>query len=81
MPSYKVLDKGFYGGVFRVPGGPHDPVITPAPIPKGEVPSWLELIKEETKTAKSRKAAAEKVTVPNASPSDFTEDDDGVETL
>ena len=77
MPSYKVLEKGFYGGVLRVPGGPHDPVVTSSPIAKAAMPSWLEEIKAPT----SRKKAAEKVTVANSSAEDFIGDESGIETL
>ncbi len=77
MPEYKVLENGFYGGVFRVPGGRHDPVKTSKPIKK--VPSWLELIKDR-KTPKQKAAA---VNVPNEKVSDFMgdKDDKGVTTL
>ena len=81
MPSYKVKEKGFFGGVFRVPGGKHDPVVTANPIPKNKMPSWLEEIKPSTKTSAGRKKAAAKVTEPNESKDDFMGKDEDVETL
>lgn len=61
MPRYRVLQPGFYGGVLRTPGGPHDPVVTPMPFPKDQTPSWLELIPEETATRTAPKAAPKPV--------------------
>ena len=79
MPKYKVLKKGFFGGVLREPGGKHDPVITSKPFPKNETPSWLKLM---TKADESRAAKAAEVTVPNEGVEDFMGDDDpDVETM
>jgi hypothetical protein len=74
MPKYRVLANGFFGGIFRTPGGRHNTVVTSKPFPKGKTPKWLELVKEE----KSNKS----VNVPNEKASDFMgESEDGVETL
>jgi len=81
MPKYKVKETGFFGGVLRVPGGRHDPVVTAKPIPTKEIPSWLELMKVETKTKKQKGEAASSVTEPNADSSDFLGGEDGVETF
>lgn len=79
MPKYKVLKPGFFGGIFREPGGRHDPVVTAKPIPKKEQPSWLELMKASAKKK-------DDVTTPNDTPDSFMgdkadDDDAGVETL
>jgi hypothetical protein len=73
MPSYKVKEKGFFGGVLREPGGKHDPVVTSKPLKP--VPSWLEEIKSTP--AQQRK----KTTKPKEKVEDFMGDDGGVETL
>lgn len=82
MPKYKVLKPGFFGGVFRTPGGPHDPVITAQPFKKGACPSWLELLKTPAK----KKKPANDTTVPNDTLESITDinpddNDSGVETL
>jgi hypothetical protein len=74
MPKYRVLKTGFYGTVLRVPGGKHDPVVTSKPIPKKELPSWLELIKDDGKVKNE-------VTEPNDTVDSFMGDEDGVKTL
>ena len=53
MPKYKVKRKCFYGGIYRVPGGPHDPVVTVAPIKNLTKNSSLELI-EKVRVANSK---------------------------
>jgi len=73
MPKYRVKSPGFFGGVLREPGGKHDPVVTSKPIPKKEMPSWLELVKEDPK----KKNTAE----PNDTVDSFMGDEDGVQTL
>lgn len=80
MPKYEVLKPGFLGGVFREPGGKHDPVITSAPLKK--VPSWLAEIKPEADPVKKRG----QVTKPNEKVADFMgeqekDNDTGLETL
>ena len=50
MPVYKVLDKGFYDGVFRAPGD-NDPVITKVKFKK--CPSWLEYVSSKVDTQKA----------------------------
>lgn len=66
MPSYKVLQKGFYGGRQYDPSGKRPVLHTDKPFPskcgKEQVPSWLEAIaKSETPAqAKARKAAETK---------------------
>ena len=65
MPSYKVLQKGFYGGRQYDPAGKRPVLHTDKPFPskggKEQVPSWLEAIKSETPAkAKARKAAETK---------------------
>lgn len=71
MPSYKVKQQGFFGGVLRVPGGRHDPVVTSKAIPKKDLPGWLEEIKE-----KPSKTTEKKV---NATTADFMGDDEKAE--
>lgn len=48
MPSYKVLEKGFYGGRIYDPQGKRKVLHTDKPFPsekgKEQVPSWLEAI-------------------------------------
>ena len=39
MPKYSVIETGFFGGILRVPGGDHDPVVTAEPLKP--IPSWL----------------------------------------
>jgi len=80
MPEYKVLKPGFWGGIFRVPDGRHDPVVTAAPIKN--LPSWL----EEIKSDEDPKVRRGKVTKPNETPADFLgeqqeDDKGGLETL
>lgn len=82
MPRYKVTQPGFYGGIFRTPGGKHDPVVTAAPISAKKLPSWLEEIKEDSSPAKKRGQA----TQPNEKPADFMggqdqDNESGLETL
>lgn len=66
MPSYKVLQKGFYGGRQYDPAGKRPVLHTDKPFPskngKEQVPSWLEATaKPETPAqAKARKAAETK---------------------
>ncbi len=50
MPVYKVLDKGFYDGIFRAPGD-NDPVITMSKFKK--CPSWLEYVASNVETKKA----------------------------
>lgn len=64
MPSYKVIEKGFYGGRIYDPNGKRRVLHTDKPFPKKnnkeQVPSWLELIKSETAAEKKKREAAEK---------------------
>lgn len=47
MPSYKVLEPGFFQGIYRTSGHPkHGIVITDKPL--DPVPKWLSEIKGET---------------------------------
>jgi hypothetical protein len=78
MPKYRVLENGFFGGIFRTPHGRHNTVVTSKPFPKGKTPKWLEEVKEQ----KTNKAKAATVNVPNEKESDFMgKSEDGVETL
>ena len=72
MPKYKVLEKGFYGGILREPGGRHDPVVTSKAIPKAKMPSWL----EEIKPGKNNKASENK---PNEDVANFLGEDETAE--
>ena len=51
MPSYKVIEKGFYGGRIYDPNGKRNVLHTDKPFPKKnnkeQIPSWLKLIKQE----------------------------------
>lgn len=59
MPSYKVLQPGFFDGVLHKPGHPrHGVVNTEKPLKP--VPTWLEPIKAESAAAKKKRAAAAK---------------------
>lgn len=59
MPSYKVLERGFYDGKLYDPNGKRKVLTTSAKIKK--VPSWLEPIKGETGAeAKARQAEESK---------------------
>lgn len=80
MPKYKVLENGYFGGIFRTPGGRHDPVVTSKPFPKGKIPNWLEEVKEDKKKKTNKEKAAD-VTEPNESATDFLGEEDGVEVL
>jgi hypothetical protein len=51
MAKYRVKEPGFYGGIYREPGGKHDPVVTARPIPRKKLPSWLEEVDEEAEAA------------------------------
>lgn len=68
MPSYKVKQTGFYGGVLRTPGGKHDPVVTGKAIAKKDLPSWLEEIKEKPNRASKKQ--------PNDTVESFLGDDE-----
>jgi len=81
MPEYKVLKPGFFGSIFREPGGRHDPIVTAKPIPKAKMPSWVEEIKVKKQTASERKAAAAAVTTPNENSDNFMGEEKDVETL
>jgi hypothetical protein len=65
MPSYKVIEKGFYGGRIYDPHGKRRVLHTDKPFPKKnnkeQVPSWLEPITNtETAAEKKKREAAEK---------------------
>tara|TARA_R110002126_G_scaffold198829_2_gene346392 strand:+ start:756 stop:1061 length:306 start_codon:yes stop_codon:yes gene_type:complete len=65
MPSYKVISKGFHGGLLYDPEGKRRVLHTEKPFPskdkKEKVPAWLEATKAETPAqAKARKAAETK---------------------
>ena len=64
MPSYKVIEKGFYGGRIYDPNGKRRVLHTDKPFPKKnnkeQVPSWLEPLKSETAAEKKKREAAEK---------------------
>ena len=55
MPSYKVLEPGFYGGRMYSPRGKRPVLHTDKPFKK--VPSWLEPLKDTNKAAAARKKA------------------------
>lgn len=49
MPSYKVLEPGFFQGIYRTPGHPkHGTITTDEPLKP--VPKWLHEIKGESAT-------------------------------
>lgn len=89
MPTYKVLEPGFFEGTYRVPGGQHDPVVTDKKL--DPVPSWLKPVADEhpskaeskKKTAEEKKAAVnqQKEEVKGASFMDGGQKSGGVETL
>lgn len=58
MPRYKVTARGFMGSIFYEPGHPRKGVvITDKPLKL--VPSWLELMEEETAAQKKSRKKAE----------------------
>lgn len=63
MPSYKVLQPGFFGGRIYDPEGKRPVLHTDKPFPKKDkveqVPSWLEPLKAETTAEKKKREAAE----------------------
>lgn len=89
MPTYKVLEPGFFEGTYRVPGGQHDPVVTDKELKP--VPSWLKRVADEhpgkteskKKTAEEKKEAVkqQKEDVKGASFMDNPQKGGGVETL
>lgn len=70
MPEYKVKQPGFFGGVFRIPDGPHDPVVTATPLKV--IPSWLELVDK----AAPKPGKANKPLKPNDTPASFIDSKD-----
>ena len=60
MPSYKVMSPGFSDGRLYDPDGKRPILYRDKPFPKGEQPSWLEPIKNETAGRKKKRVAAEK---------------------
>ncbi|WP_221897385.1 hypothetical protein [Bathymodiolus japonicus methanotrophic gill symbiont] len=50
MPAYRVLEDGFHDGVYRTPGGEHDPVITKKKLMP--CPDWLEYVVNVTDAQK-----------------------------
>lgn len=58
MPRYKVLEKGFLGGVMYDPNGKRPYVYTDKALKP--TPKWLEVIKEETTAQKKKRLATEK---------------------
>jgi hypothetical protein len=65
MPSYKVISKGFHGGLLYDPEGKRTTLHTEKAFPskggKEKVPSWLEAIAGETiAQARARKGAETK---------------------
>lgn len=69
MPSYKVLQPGFFGGKSYTPRGKRKVLHTDKPFPKiksgkgkgkEDVPSWLERMDDETAEQKKARLAKEK---------------------
>jgi hypothetical protein len=60
MPSYKVLEKGFFKSEIYDPAGKR-PILTTDKVLK-PVPKWLELMKEPTARKPAKKAPAVKET-------------------
>lgn len=65
MPSYKVIEQGFFNGELYKPNGKRSVLHTDEEFPKGkdkkeQVPSWLERIKDETAAEKKKRVATEK---------------------
>lgn len=61
MPSYTVLQRGFYDNKLYDPEGKRRQLSTDSPI--DPLPSWLEPIKETAKDAKNRKERDRKATI------------------
>lgn len=63
MPSYKVISRGFHGGLLYDPEGKRRVLHTEKPFlskdKKEKVPAWLEAIKAETPAQASARKGAE----------------------
>lgn len=71
MPSYKVLETGFFDGRQYSPEGKRPVLHTDKSFPKGrnkkeQVPSWLERIKDETAAQKGDRNKSSDVAVKKA---------------
>lgn len=77
MPLYRVTKTGFWGGILRTPGGRHGVVETAKPIPKKELPSWMEPMSK----ADNKKAEDKKIENPPSFIDEKENDDAGLETL
>ncbi len=58
MPGYKVLEKGFFGGMTYDPEGKRKELHTDKPL--DPVPSWLEPLPEETAKTRDTRLRKEK---------------------
>lgn len=83
MLKYKIKEACFIGGVYRLPGGKHDPYVTSEPLKK--VPKAIELIVEAPEVpvvdgpgpvSKPEQPAAPVGTEQPTAP-DFTKDEKG----
>ena len=57
MPTYKVIEKGFFDGVTYDPNGKRKVLTTDAPLKK--LPAWLEPMKGESPQQKAARTKAE----------------------
>jgi hypothetical protein len=58
MPSYQVIEKGFYGGSLYDPAGKRRTLHVEKPFKK--CPSWLKPLKAESATVAKKRVTAEK---------------------
>lgn len=56
MPSYKVIQKGYFGGKLYDPEGKRKVLKVEKPFGKKDIPSWVEPIKDVKETAAEKKA-------------------------
>ncbi len=77
MSLYRATSPGFWGGIYRDPEGKHPMVETAKPIPKNNMPSWLEPVS----AAASKKAESARIDSPPSFIDPGEDNDAGVETL
>ena len=59
MPSYKVLEPGFFGGRLYDPNGKRAVLTVDKAFSKKNMPSWVEPLKGETATQRKKREDAE----------------------
>lgn len=59
MPTYKVINPGFYGGKLYDPEGKRKTLTTDKPFAKKSMPSWLTDMPKESKAVREKREAQE----------------------